>query len=144
MAFLTVSDSSGDMEAVAFPNVYKRYLPLLVQGQYALLAGKVEMREGQAQFVIQQVFNLEDWLKERPSSQSTLYLQIISENQDEKLLNRLNQLLKGNKGETAVIIHYEISRKTVRLSNENKIEPKAFLLESLKELLGPNNVVLRE
>ena len=33
MAFLSVSDQSGEIEAVVFQNVYKKYPQLIVQGQ---------------------------------------------------------------------------------------------------------------
>jgi DNA polymerase-3 subunit alpha len=144
MAFLVVSDSSGEMEAVVFPTVYKKYPKLLVQGQFALLEGKLEVREGNPQFIIQQAYDIEDWLQARTSKPSVLYLKITKEKQDERSLKQLNSLLKVNKGNTSVVLHYETSRKTIRLSDESYIYPSASLLESLRDFLGSENVVLKE
>ncbi|MDQ0197012.1 DNA polymerase III subunit alpha [Neobacillus ginsengisoli] len=144
MAFMTVSDSSGDMEAVAFPNVYKKYSSLLDQGKFALIEGKVEEREGKPQFIIQQVFEIEPWLKAKTVKKSVLYLKIEEDKQDETSLQQLNRLLKENRGTTGVVLHYEGSRKTVRLAAGNNINPNVKLLHILRDFLGSNNVVLKE
>lgn len=144
MAFLTVSDSSGEMEAVVFPNVYIKYPDLLAQGKFALIDGKVEERDGKLQFIIQQIFDIENWLQTKSLKRTVLYLRITKEKQDEISLKQLNHLLNENKGSTNVVLHYEISRKTVRLTGENNINPTAKLLELLRTFLGSNNVVLKE
>ncbi|MEH7373815.1 DNA polymerase III subunit alpha [Neobacillus drentensis] len=144
MAFLTVSDASGEMEAVAFPNVYKKYSHLLGHGKFLLIEGKIEEREGKQQFIIQQVSNLEEWLQTKTVKQSVLYLKIVEDKQDESSLQQLNQLLKENQGTAAVILHYEKNRKTIRLGSENNINPTPELLQLLRNVLGPKNVVLKE
>lgn len=144
MAFLTVSDSSGEMEAVAFPNVYKKYSHLLGHGNFVLLEGKIEEREGKQQFIIQQVSNLEEWLQMKSVKQPVLYLKIVEDKQDENALQQLKQLLKENQGTAVVILHYEKDRKTIRLGAENNIDPTPALLQLLRNILGPKNVVLKE
>ncbi|MEH7074766.1 DNA polymerase III subunit alpha [Neobacillus drentensis] len=144
MAFLTVSDSSGEMEAVAFPNVYKKFSHLLGHGKFVLLEGKIEDRDEKQQMIIQQVFTLGEWLKAKMPLQSVLYLKIIEEKQDEKFLQEIHQLLKENPGTATVILHYEKSRKTIKLGPEDTINPALELLQLLRNLLGPKNVVLKE
>ncbi|WHY84976.1 DNA polymerase III subunit alpha [Neobacillus novalis] len=144
MAFLTVSDATGEMEAVAFPTVYKRHQQLLRQGNFVLLEGKIEEREGEPQFIIQHVSGLEQWIQTKLVKQSVLYLKIVENIQDEQSLQKINQLLKGNKGEAGVILHYESTRKTVRLGKENNVNPTSELLQQLKKILGSKNVVLKD
>jgi DNA polymerase III subunit alpha len=144
MAFLTISDSSGEMEAVAFPNVYKKYSHVLGKGNFTVIEGKIEERDGKQQFIIQQAAPLEEWLKTKSRKQPVLYIKIVSEKQDEKLLQQINQLLKENQGTTVVILHYEKDRKTIRLGAENNINPTPELLQALKDMLGPQNVVLKD
>jgi DNA polymerase-3 subunit alpha len=144
MAFLTVSDSTGEMEAVVFPNDYKKYTANLVQGNIVVLEGKVEEREGKHQIIIQQVFEIEKWIQAQPDKQSVLYLKIIKEKTDENSLMQLKALLKGHKGDASVILYYEKDRKTVKLSPENNIDPSPTLLKLLSDFLGQQNVVLKE
>ncbi|MBL4951142.1 DNA polymerase III subunit alpha [Neobacillus sp. YIM B02564] len=143
MAFLTISDSSGEMEAIAFPNVYKKSSALLKQGKFALLEGKMEERGGKLQFIIQQVQDLDQWLK-RTSLKPVLYLKICKQMHQDLYLQQINQLLEKHKGDTSVIIHYEMNRKTVRLGTEKNVHPTPDLLQSLQELLGSPNVVLKD
>jgi DNA polymerase-3 subunit alpha len=144
MAFLTVSDASGEMEAVVFPNVYKRFQPLLRQGSFVLLEGKIEERDGNQQFIVQLVTDLEAWLKIKLEKQPTLYLKITMDVQDEKLLLNINQLLKENRGGTGVILHYEATHKTIKLGAENNVNPTPDVLKQLRILLGSKNVVLKD
>lgn len=144
MAFLNVSDSSGEMESVAFPVVYKKYSHLLDHGKFVVMEGKAEERDGKLQFIIQQVSEIEPWLNTKTKQESILYLKIVDGKQDEHSLNQLKQLFKGNTGKTKVVLHYETSKKTIRLGNEFMIEPSSTLLKSLSEFLGNNNVVLKE
>ncbi|NRD76097.1 DNA polymerase III subunit alpha [Bacillus sp. BRMEA1] len=144
MAFLTISDSSGEMEAVAFPNVYRKYSVFLQQGKFALLEGKIEEREGNLQFIIQQVSEMDDWLKTKLSQPPVLYLRIPSDKQDENALQHINRLLRKHKGRAAVVLHYESTRKTIKLGAEQYIHPMPELLEQLRDFLGPSNVVLKE
>jgi DNA polymerase III subunit alpha len=144
MAFLNVSDSSGEMEAVAFPIVYKKYAHLLNQGQFAVLEGKVEEREGKLQFIIQHVSEIESWLETKSQKQAVLYLKIVEEKQDENSMKQLKQFLKGYNGNTTVVLHYDVSRKTIRLGSEFNINPSEQLLLLLRDFLGSDNVVLKE
>jgi DNA polymerase III subunit alpha len=144
MAFLHVSDSSGEMEAVAFPVVYKKYSHLLDHGKFALIEGKIEEREGKLQFIIQQVSDIETWLKSKNKQASVLYLKIVEQKQDEESLKQLKQFFKGNNGKTKVVLHYEASKKTIQLGNEFMIQPSNKLMDLLSDFLGPDNVVLKE
>jgi DNA polymerase III subunit alpha len=144
MAFFTVGDSSGEMEAVAFPTVYKRFSHILEQGNFAVIEGKVEEREGKRQFIIQQASEMSAWLEAKNKRPSVLYLKITEQKQDEESLTHLKNLFKEHNGDSNVVLHYESTKKTVRLGNNYSINPSSKLLDLLRDLLGSNNVVLRE
>ena len=52
MAFLTLSDETGEMEAVVFPDQYRRLSPLLEEGALLFAAGKMEERQEKTQFIM--------------------------------------------------------------------------------------------
>ena len=52
MAFLTVSDQSGEMEVVVFPNVLKSHSTIILKGKIILIQGKIESRAGKDQMIM--------------------------------------------------------------------------------------------
>lgn len=144
MAFLTISDPTGEMEAVVFPDAYRKYSQYLGEGCFALLEGKVEERDGKRQLIIQQVTEIEKWLDAHAVRQTVLYLKITHDKEDERTLQELNKLLSSNKGNATVVLHYDTTKKTVRLGAEKNINPHPEVIQSLKDLLGGHNVVLKD
>ncbi|MDP4163781.1 MAG: DNA polymerase III subunit alpha, partial [Bacillota bacterium] len=144
MAFFTVGDSSGEMEAVAFPDVYRKYTVLLEQGKIAVIEGKTEERDSKTQFIIQYAEEVPNWLEKHPSVDATLFLKINNEKDDPAHMQELNQLLKKNKGQTSVILHYAGTNKTIRLPKEQSVSPSVTLLQKLRQFLGDNNVILKD
>src|SRR3989344_3603299 len=51
MAFLTIADYGGTIEAVAFPRVLKEYGTLLVVGNCVILKGRISQRNNEISFV---------------------------------------------------------------------------------------------
>ncbi|RHW40733.1 DNA polymerase III subunit alpha [Neobacillus notoginsengisoli] len=141
MAFLTITDSSGEMEAVAFPEVFKKYSTLFSQGIMAVLEGKVENRDGKNQFIIKKAEQIENWLKTQHKER--LYLKLLPENQDPARLAKLESLLAGSRGTIEVVLYYDGLNKTLRLGADYGIKPTEYLLAQLSNLLGKNNVVLK-
>ena len=52
MAFLQIYDDSGKMDAVLFPDTYRRYKRVLTEGEIYLGRGKTEIRNNRIQFII--------------------------------------------------------------------------------------------
>jgi DNA polymerase-3 subunit alpha len=144
MAFLTVSDESGEMEAVIFPETYKKCSQLIDQSSLIVIDGKSEERSGKRQLIIQKAAALESWIQTAEKIPSVLYLKIQREKQDFAFLQQLKLLLKKYKGETAVVLHYDDITKTVRLTEENNVTASLELMEKLKNLLGSGNVILKD
>ncbi|MCM3725389.1 DNA polymerase III subunit alpha [Neobacillus cucumis] len=144
MSFLTISDSSGEMEAVAFPNIFKRFQGLLKQGSFVILEGRIEERENMLQFIIQQVFDMEQWLNTNFKQQPVLYLKISTGIRDEESLQKINKILRENKGNIPVVLHYEEKRKTIRLGDQYRVKSEPHVMEKLRSILGSKNVVLKE
>lgn len=99
MAFLTLSDPSGEIEAVVFPAPFKKLSGILKQGSILLFEGKIEERERHKQFIIQNakdIRQMEDHLKtEGPK----LYLKIETEKQSPEQLQFLKSIIRKYKGE---------------------------------------------
>jgi DNA polymerase III subunit alpha len=144
MAFLNVSDSSGEMEAVVFPKVYNKTMFLLKQGGMIAIEAKVEHRSEASQLIIQKATDIQDWLQWNKKPSSTLYLKLEKDKQSVMQLQKLKALLRQNIGETGIVLFYEGTKKTVRLEDAYHINPTIQLINQLKDFLGNENVILKE
>ncbi|MGG5254793.1 DNA polymerase III subunit alpha [Neobacillus sp. SM06] len=144
MAFLTISDSSGEMPAVVFPDIYRKHLVLLDQGSKVVVEGKTDERDGILQFIVQKVTRIEEWLEGKKNKDSILYLRIPIVRQTSDHLKLLQEWFLKNPGKTMVVLHYESGGKTVKLPKEFSIEPKEPFLRQLKDFLGDGNVILAD
>jgi DNA polymerase III subunit alpha len=143
MAFLTLSDASGETEAVVFPTVYKQYGHVLKQGGMALLEGKFDERDGRSQFIVQQVLDLEKEAQKNGQKKPVLYLRIAKGADSAGKMDELKALLKKHHGTVPVIVYNEENEKSMLLPNEFCVKPERGSVGELKKMLGDKNVVLK-
>ncbi|WP_078379423.1 DNA polymerase III subunit alpha [Sutcliffiella halmapala] len=144
MAFLTLSDQTGDIEAVAFPDIYSRYSAILQTGQTLLVEGNMERRDGKEQVIIKQIIETEK-LKENYSSLiGNVYLQIEEHLQDSEVLQQVQQVLKEHQGPSQVYVHYIKDKKTIKLQQTYNVAPVEECLVKLMGVLGEGNVVFKK
>lgn len=144
MAFLTLSDASGETEAVVFPAVYKQYGHVLTQGKLALLEGKFDQRDGKSQFVVQSVIDLEKEATKAQEKKPVLYIRIVKESDTVGKMKELKALLKKHHGTVSVIVYNEETEKSLMLPNEYSVSIADDSMAELREVLGVNNVVLKK
>lgn len=140
MAFLSLGDETGEIDAVLFPQVYSKYSEKTKDGSVFLFAGKVEKRQDKVQFIIQQLMDPDD-LPE-PSRQKKLFIKIEKQSTEQNKLIQVKDTLKKFHGKTPVFIHYEIEKRTIQLPEEFFISASDTCLNELMKLLGTENVVL--
>jgi len=139
MAFVTVSDESGEMEAVVFPNVYSRFSEQLQTGTVLLLQGRIDFRNERPQFIVKQVLSP----KEIKENNRALYLKINRQHSAAGKLQNLKTILRRHSGPHWVFLYYEEEKKTVKLSEEYGVNLENECLKELQELLGPDCVAVK-
>jgi DNA polymerase-3 subunit alpha len=142
MAFLSVSDQSGETEAVVFPDVYKRIANNLQQGTMIVIEGNIEERAGKIQFIIKNGKDISEYLLKM--YKSTLYLRIELSKQTPEHLQQLKVLVNQHSGDINVVLHYEGSEKNVLLSDDDRINGSEKCIGELKDFLGNDNVILKK
>ncbi|MFT4415154.1 DNA polymerase III subunit alpha [Fredinandcohnia humi] len=144
MAFITISDETGDLEAVAFPKTYTQYGRLLRNEAILLVKGKIENRNNQVQLLIQSVEQLPEKIEAmKANTEQTLYVRFEELHQTDRIFTELKDLLKQFPGSTAVVVYYEDKHKTIKLQEELWVSPTSEFLSRLEALLGHKNVVLK-
>ena len=143
MAFLSLSDESGDIDAVAFPKVYKKYSNSLQVGTLLLIEGFVDLREDRLQLVVQNVKTIQDLEQFYKDEKKVLYLKIEADPQLDRKLYEVKHVLKQYYGQVPVLVYYEANKRTIRLTRENWVTPTNQCINELKKILGAQNVVLK-
>lgn len=144
MAFLTVSDQSGEMDAVVFPNVYRRFSTLLKEEEIVLLTGNIERRNNRIQLIVQTCQRIEDVIHVDHQMSRTLYVRINHEIRQSGHLHQLKRTLKDFPGKTPVVLYYEEDDRAVRLDRNHWVNASEQCISQITNLLGKENVVLKD
>ncbi|WP_096202702.1 DNA polymerase III subunit alpha [Bacillus sp. FJAT-45350] len=139
MAFATVSDESGEMPLVMFPNVWKRSYSQFREGSLVFIEGKLDQNGQQSSFVVEKVADLKS-LTIKQSKVKT-YLKIEQKHEEQGTLLRVKEVLQKYPGDDEVILYYETKQQTVRLSSNFSITSCEECILELKDILGKKNVV---
>jgi DNA polymerase-3 subunit alpha len=142
MAFLTISDQGGEMEAVVFPNVYKKTASILQQGNVLLMEGKIEERQGKTQFMIKSAQDIEEAIEKDKTIKPTLFIKITAEQETVEKLQIIKETLERYLGSDHVVIYYEHKQKSIRLE-ELRVDPNKKCMDELKKVVGNDNVFLK-
>ena len=91
MAFVTLEDETGNIEAVIFPKTYERMSPLITENKVIYVEGKINIREGTPSILI-------DYISEETPKTKNKYDFVINvpKTASQSQLMQLNTLLKNN------------------------------------------------
>ncbi|AJD91751.1 DNA polymerase III subunit epsilon [Jeotgalibacillus malaysiensis] len=137
MSFVTLSDESGDMDGVVFPDVFRKQSPIIQKGMTLVLSGKTEERNRKNQFVVQHAVPADQY--KGADRIKTLFLRIPESMDTKDTFNMIDQFCRKFAGEMPVVVYDAESGSKQKLSIS--INPANALLDRLIQLLGNENVV---
>jgi len=131
MAFITIEDLYGQVEIIAFENVYMSSQNYLIEENVVLVEGRLSIREDEAtKIVASKISNFED------TQPKTLHLNITNLSEEEK--NKLRGAIKffnGEKNNIPVVIEIEQEVKTC-----GQIYCTEEILKVFEDIIGKENV----
>jgi len=91
MAFVTLEDETGTIEAVVFPKIFEKIEPILAENKAVYIEGKTNIREGVLSVLV-------DVISEKAPDNTSKYDFVIAvpKSASQSQLMKLNQLLKSN------------------------------------------------
>ncbi|TFD92502.1 DNA polymerase III subunit alpha [Jeotgalibacillus sp. R-1-5s-1] len=141
MCFALLGDETGDVDAVAFPEAFRKYSAVLQKGQLLVVKAKIEDRDGKLQLILQQALPAEQFRE--IAEQKTVYLRIPAGADREQIKLEILALSKRYRGnQKAVIFIEETGEKTI-LQGHNGISADADSIAEFKKLLGSRHVVIQ-
>ncbi len=140
MAFATIEDFKGKVEAIIFSSCYENTKQFIEVDKIIMVTGRVNTREEEApKVIVSDVFPM-DKIAERFDCQLVLKMDIET---TEKKINAVTKALEQNQGKTPVMISARRNGQEYLIrSNRFMITPQNNLISKLKELLGNRAVYL--
>ena len=144
MAFVKIADESDEMEAVAFPNVYRQHGVNLQKGNILFVQGYSETRNNKKQFVIQEVYPITQLQLLKEEWQQTIFIRVKKEMHTKEHYLQIKNLLQKYPGATRVKIFFEQNNKTVLVPKWNWVNSSPAFLQAMQKLVGETNVIIRK
>ena len=145
MAFITVEDSSGEVEVIVFPTFYEKYADVLVVENVVSITGNVSVREDEPCKILlanaENVVQNSDFQEKPKKSSPKLYLKVKS--MKEPVVKEITALLKEFSGDAEIIFYDSQTKKYVK-ATELSISVNDQILTILKAILGGESVIYKE
>ncbi len=136
MAFMTLSDETTEISAVVFPEIYRKKNPILIEDALVELSIKITERNNERQIIVNNVDKLD-----LEADKKQLFIKVKEELAD-TVYDKIKTIIKGERGNVPIIIHFEKNKKTFKLNETYLNSGSDDLLSKFKEHFGEENVVL--
>ncbi len=139
MAFFTIENLGGAIEALAFSDPYQQYNEFIQPEKIVVLQGKISVRsEEEPKILLDSALDLAGAWQQLASA---FYLRFQSDQLDETLVERVDRIIRTHRGDCE--LYFQIrsngTRKSYR-SKKYRVRPNPNLLSDLQEILGQDNV----
>lgn len=142
MARITIEDGGGRLDAVCFPETFRKYGRLLQKDALVILTGKLEIDDETAQLVASEAQTMDALLSD---SGRPLAIRLSSPPADRATLESLKEVLGRHPGNGRIALEVELRgqipplRVRVRL-NRVRVQPSPRLTEDIETVCGKDAV----
>lgn len=144
MAFVTLEDLYGTIEAILFPKVFIQYGSMISEGSVIAVAGTVSVEEEKdAKILVNTVYSpsaIPAQRVEQKKRRTGLFLKLESNN--DPRISQCRSLLASSKGNVPLYFYYEDSKKYYLCDKADYVSTNDALMSELAKILGEKNVAL--
>ncbi len=137
-AVLSLEDLSGEVEAMCFPSVFRKYQPLIEEGKVLIALGRADVSENGVKFVVDQLWDISsvaEVIKEVKIDVSGI---------DKRDLMVLRERLGLYRGQVPLLVMVK-GRKDYALVYADQdlfVTPTPAFIEEIEDIVGKENVYL--
>ena len=142
MAVVTIEDRGGRLEAVVFPETFRKYGRLLDTEALLTVSGKLEVDDETARLVVSEVRPVDALLS---AAGRPLTIRLASPPADRATLEALKEILGRHHGDGRVALELELRRQIPPLRvrarlNRVRVQPSDRLIEDVEKVCGKGAV----
>ncbi len=133
MAIMNIEDLEGNINAIAFPDVYNKYADIIVEGSIVFVKGRFMLRGEEPQIVVSEIFGIDEAPYEFLSS---AFIELDVSSDIDSKAELLLEILKRYKGEVPLKLVCREKDADVIFETQQRIDVKRELLEEVRDKLG--------
>jgi len=134
MAFITLEDLYGQVEAIVFPKILSKYSQYIHEDNIVVIKGRISIREDeQPKILCQEVIPVNQINKPE-----RLYIKIRKDKKS--VLEEITSILKFFNGDVPVYVFFEENNKLTLASRDKWVKLSDILLSELKNIVGDDCV----
>lgn len=140
MAFVTLEDTSGEIEGLIFADILAGNRDIIQKGRKVFLTAKLSYKDDEAKLVIEQIFDAEVYLKRIDNM--SLYVKCNSyENEN---IQKILDICSEYKGNSKLVLYLQDVKKAVSPKNILGIKINDKLINSLCAITDIENIALKQ
>lgn len=156
MLFVKIEDTSGGVEVIVFPRVYRDFMDTWVEGNNILISGRISDKDDELKVICQSAYvvdrdNFQEVLAKLSQGSgwapanapgSPMVRVDLPPNVDNAVLEKLKSVLMANQGPSRVQINIGSGPGARKIQADISIDFNDTVKQELDQLLGPNRVSL--
>lgn len=150
MAFLQVSDNTGEMTITVFPKLYQKIAKMLINNEVVVVNGKIEQKE-QLNLIADNMHFAKKNIDQKQNihqkqNDGKWWLKITVDKDENEIWNDLKKIIqaKDNHGDNPVVIVNASDNRKILLEKQWWLKKNNAILTSLTSLLGQGNVIFTD
>lgn len=137
MAYFTLEDLTGSLEALIFPSNYLKLNKFLAEDLPVLVEGRLNFQEDQPKIMVDNLKPLDDLVNlEETKSSSKLYLKIAPVYSERQIWEKLAPLVETYTGDTPLYLYFPAEEKLVKSMRHYWVKVVPDLIQELQKLQG--------
>lgn len=140
IAYLTVEDEDGHVEAIVFSDLFKNFMDILKKDSLLVIKGTIDRTEKGIKIISREISRIEDL-----SFRNGLKCEIsIKYSTMGTMLQDLKNTFADNAGNCPLYLKIDLDNSQVYMATGVSIDPNEILITKLEGMLGKGNVVVTQ
>jgi len=137
MAYLTIEDEEGNVEAIAFTDIYRNNLGIMKKDTPVIVKGTIDRTEKGVKLLLREISGLDN-----RASANGLKCEISIKYPLANGLNleNLKEMLSGSSGECPLYLKVDLPDSEVFIATGLQIDPNNMLISKIEDMLGKGAV----
>jgi DNA polymerase-3 subunit alpha len=140
MAYLTLEDEEGSIEAIVFPELYRNREDVLQKERLVVIKGSIDRTEKGTKIVSREVTRLEDLIAESGRQKVEVTIRPHLSSEDLRNLKGLLSGYNGKKGRCQVYLRMEAESSHVEIITCLRVDLSQELVDRIEKLTGKGTV----